>query len=336
MEEADEWEKIKALIIKRSEETLETRWIGGSKKMHSLELLLIKVPSTPIKKVTLPKKEKRSNEQVEEALKFMRSLRESINCKDEFIVYGENVASRMRAAGRSYRAVSIARTHIDNIIFNLKMGFYNERFTSPLPSFHGASQSSRNSFLGENHPADALSRFPNNAQGQPEQELPRRSESFLVLPAQLDGHLDLEEQLQYKTVPFSQILKRAVKSRLSSSADSLVEAEPCAKREERFLEHQEQIALIRLKQEQIILERERTHWDNLLNWLKWFPGRILSPPPHSSQSCLYLLSVTPDTSTYCTSFGKANTSVPKHSHVALSSSNYREQKIPISHDAMKS
>nr|CAD7579174.1 unnamed protein product [Timema californicum] len=84
---------------------------------------------------------KRSNEQVEEPYKFMRNVRESINCKDEFTVYGETLASRMRVAGRIYRAVLISRNHIDNIIFNLEMGLYNERFTSPSSSYHGASQS---------------------------------------------------------------------------------------------------------------------------------------------------------------------------------------------------
>nr|CAD7435137.1 unnamed protein product [Timema monikensis] len=84
------------------------------------------------------------------------------------------------------------------------------------------------------------------------------------------------------------ILKRAAKPRLSSSADSLVEAErvsrskmyeeeltqmreahkkntekedwlcaACAKREETFLELQEQLQLIRLEQEQVIMEHER-------------------------------------------------------------------------------
>jgi len=40
---------------------------------------------------------------VVEAYKFMRSVQENMNVKDDFSVYGENVASRIRGANQNVR-----------------------------------------------------------------------------------------------------------------------------------------------------------------------------------------------------------------------------------------
>lgn len=47
----------------------------------------------------------------------MRSVQENMNVKDDFSVYGENVASRIRGANQNVRAISIAKNRIDNILF---------------------------------------------------------------------------------------------------------------------------------------------------------------------------------------------------------------------------
>lgn len=59
---------------------------------------------------------------MDEAYKFMRSVQDNVKPKDDFAVYGENVASRMRGAKQDSRAISIAKNRIDNILFQLEMG----------------------------------------------------------------------------------------------------------------------------------------------------------------------------------------------------------------------
>lgn len=55
----------------------------------------------------------------------MRSVQENMNVKDDFSVYGENVASRIRGANQNVRAISIAKNRIDNILFQLEMGAFS-------------------------------------------------------------------------------------------------------------------------------------------------------------------------------------------------------------------
>lgn len=62
---------------------------------------------------------------MDEAYKFMRSVQENMNVKDDFSVYGENVASRIRGANQNVRAISIAKNRIDNILFQLEMGAFS-------------------------------------------------------------------------------------------------------------------------------------------------------------------------------------------------------------------
>lgn len=55
----------------------------------------------------------------------MRSVQENMNVKDDFSVYGENVANRIRGANQNMRAISIAKNRIDNILFQLEMGAFS-------------------------------------------------------------------------------------------------------------------------------------------------------------------------------------------------------------------
>jgi hypothetical protein len=72
-------------------------------------------------------KRKSNSDQVDEAYKFMRTVQEQITQKDAHSVYGENVANRMRDAGRSGHALCIAKNQIDNVLFKLEMGYFDER-----------------------------------------------------------------------------------------------------------------------------------------------------------------------------------------------------------------
>ena len=74
---------------------------------------------------------------VDEAYKFMRSIQEDVITKDDFTVYGENVASRMRSSNQNNRAISIAKHQIDNILFQLEMGAFAAReVVMPDPRSH--------------------------------------------------------------------------------------------------------------------------------------------------------------------------------------------------------
>ncbi|XP_076756616.1 uncharacterized protein LOC143426831 [Xylocopa sonorina] len=61
-----------------------------------------------------------------EALKCMKTLIEAISKRDEFSVYGEHIANKLRNSRKSHREIAIAQNHIDRICFNLIMGTYCE------------------------------------------------------------------------------------------------------------------------------------------------------------------------------------------------------------------
>lgn len=65
----------------------------------------------------------------------MCSVQESMKSKDDFTVYGENVASRMRLANKNPMAIAMAKNRIDNILFQLEMdqlsGRQTEIYTAP-------------------------------------------------------------------------------------------------------------------------------------------------------------------------------------------------------------
>lgn len=101
---------------------------------------ILTLPGPVHNKIISNKKRKTNNdERVEEAYKFMCSVQDKMKQKDDFTVYGENVASRMRVANQSGRAISIAKNRIDNILFQLEMGEFSGNqeastsFSSPSP-----------------------------------------------------------------------------------------------------------------------------------------------------------------------------------------------------------
>lgn len=70
------------------------------------------------------KRKSNNGARVDEVYKFMRSIQEYMKSKDEFAVYGENVANRIHGANQNVRAISIAKNRIDNILFQLEMGAF--------------------------------------------------------------------------------------------------------------------------------------------------------------------------------------------------------------------
>ncbi|KAJ8893746.1 hypothetical protein PR048_006346 [Dryococelus australis] len=69
--------------------------------------------------------QRRKDEKVDEAYKFIKSVQVGVSKKDDFSVYGEILACIMRNAKQNSRAVPIAKHHIDNILFTLEMGKYD-------------------------------------------------------------------------------------------------------------------------------------------------------------------------------------------------------------------
>lgn len=82
------------------------------------------------------KRKSNNDTRVEEAYKFMQSIQENVKSKDDFAVYGENVASRMRGANQSSQAISIAKNRIDNILFQLEMGEFAIREVNTMSSLN--------------------------------------------------------------------------------------------------------------------------------------------------------------------------------------------------------
>ncbi|XP_063863939.1 uncharacterized protein LOC135102604 [Scylla paramamosain] len=78
---------------------------------------------------------KRSEGKVDETFQMMKSLAEHTIGRDEYHVFGENVAHKLRNCGRSRREVSFAQHKINEIIFNLEMGCFGED-TNQFPEAH--------------------------------------------------------------------------------------------------------------------------------------------------------------------------------------------------------
>lgn len=76
--------------------------------------------------------------------------RETIKCiktetsteRDEFSVYGEHIANKLRNSGRSRKEIAVAQNLIDRVCFNLTMGAYFEDGNR-----HSVSQLGRSSTL---------------------------------------------------------------------------------------------------------------------------------------------------------------------------------------------
>lgn len=56
----------------------------------------------------------------------MKKLTEVVSTRDEFSVYGEHIANKLRSSGRSHREIAIAQNRIDQVCFNLIMGDFFE------------------------------------------------------------------------------------------------------------------------------------------------------------------------------------------------------------------
>jgi hypothetical protein len=64
-----------------------------------------------------------------EALNCMKTLTEIVSKRDDFAVYGEHIANKLRSSGRSLQEISIAQLHIEQICFSLVMGAYSRNNT---------------------------------------------------------------------------------------------------------------------------------------------------------------------------------------------------------------
>ncbi|KAK4305204.1 hypothetical protein Pmani_022883 [Petrolisthes manimaculis] len=69
---------------------------------------------------------KRPADEVKEAFQMMKSLTEYATKRDEYHVFGENIAHKLRGCGRSKLEVSVAQHKINEVIFNLEMGYYGD------------------------------------------------------------------------------------------------------------------------------------------------------------------------------------------------------------------
>lgn len=63
---------------------------------------------------------------------------EKVKKRDDFSVYGEHVGNKLRSCGRSHFEISIAQHKIDDILFNLTMGVFEQNLhtnTECTPQF---------------------------------------------------------------------------------------------------------------------------------------------------------------------------------------------------------
>lgn len=75
--------------------------------------------TTPIKFTTVKNKGAAT---ATEAFKCMRVLAEKVCSRDEFDIYGEYIAHKLRESGKSHREIAIAQHEINTICFKLSMG----------------------------------------------------------------------------------------------------------------------------------------------------------------------------------------------------------------------
>ena len=87
---------------------------------------------------------KRPADEMKEAFHLMKSLAEHVTTRDEYHAFGENVAHKLKNCRRSKREVSVAQHKINEMIFNLEMGYFGEGPTQ-LPLY---SSNTGNSYSG--------------------------------------------------------------------------------------------------------------------------------------------------------------------------------------------
>lgn len=83
---------------------------------------------TPIFKSVCSRTTKRKadeNKKIDEAY-FMKAFVAQAARRDEYCVFGEHVANRLRRCGRSHHDLVIAQHKIENILFDLEMGAYDK------------------------------------------------------------------------------------------------------------------------------------------------------------------------------------------------------------------
>ncbi|XP_075214087.1 uncharacterized protein LOC142320273 [Lycorma delicatula] len=111
---------------------------------------------------------------VQDAYKCMKVLTENLSNRDEFTVYGEHIANKLRLSGRSRMEIAIAEHHIDDICFKLTMGEFSElTFTNYLQ--HDVS-----SLLQQNY-----SFSPNSSPSTTSHYTPKNSPPLSVSPVHL-------------------------------------------------------------------------------------------------------------------------------------------------------
>lgn len=87
---------------------------------------------------------KRTGDKLDEAFHLIKAIAECATERDEYHVFGENVAHKLRNCGRSKREVSFAQHKINEIIFNLEMGHFRESVTE----YPQHSSNSENNYSG--------------------------------------------------------------------------------------------------------------------------------------------------------------------------------------------
>ncbi|XP_014255374.1 uncharacterized protein LOC106669962 [Cimex lectularius] len=68
----------------------------------------------------------KSRDQVDNTFSVMHNAKNNAKYTDDFTLYGKNVTSRMRNACKSPRAIASAKNQIDNILFKLEMGEFDD------------------------------------------------------------------------------------------------------------------------------------------------------------------------------------------------------------------
>lgn len=94
----------------------------------------------------------------------MKSLTEAVTSRDEFAVYGEHVANKLRNSGRSRIEISLAQREID-IFLKLEMGMYgrigysNVQINTPLhvttPPIHSSPSPSYSANSNQSFSSDS-------------------------------------------------------------------------------------------------------------------------------------------------------------------------------------
>lgn len=90
-----------------------------------------------------PKKKRTDDANATETFRCAKSSAEIVTERDEYTVYGEHIANKLRNSGRSRFEIAIAQHEIDDICFKLNMG----AFYQMAQSFAQSSSSSRSTAI---------------------------------------------------------------------------------------------------------------------------------------------------------------------------------------------